>query len=153
MIPSAPRLVHGADVPVVRVPFGRLIVRVGAIIVTTALFAGCGTQDDKLREHREKFESLGATTRLIGEAWLAGRLSGTFAVTALEQALVLAENERSRFATVPQLLIDPQGARLSQAGEALSRLIAALTHDVAATDAPAVRRRLSDIPIKPSSTR
>jgi hypothetical protein len=71
-------------------------------------------------------------------------------VTALEQTRVLVEQERSAFAKVPEALLDPRGARLSEAAERLSRLLAVTMHDVAARDAPSVRQRLADIPIAPS---
>jgi hypothetical protein len=113
--------------------------------------AGCGRQDTRLQQHREKFESLGATTAAIGDSWLAGSTSGTFTVTALNQTFLLVEQERAALASTPEALLDPRGAELSQAAESLSRLIAQMQQDVRAADASSVRRRLANIPIKPAT--
>jgi hypothetical protein len=112
---------------------------------------GCGRQDTRLQQHREKFESLGATTAAIGESWLAGSTSGTFTVTALNQTFLLVEQERAALASSPEALLDPRGAELSQAAESLSRLIAQMQQDVRAADASSVRRRLANVPIKPAT--
>ena len=85
----------------------------------------------------------------IDEAWLDGKLSGTFTVTALEQTLQLAEQERAALAASPEKLADPRGAQLSQSAEQLSRLLAATIRDVRAADAGAVRRHLADNPLPP----
>ena len=123
--------------------------RASCVIVAalTVVSAGCSRQDERLRQHQEKFESLGSTTAAIGEAWLAGSTSGTYTRTALEQTQVLVEQERSALASVPEMLLDPRGAGLSQAAERLSRLLAAMIHDVGAADAESVRRHLTHIPI------
>src|SRR5215203_3437177 len=92
---------------------------------------GCARQDARIQQHQEKLESLGATTAAIGRAWLAGDASGTFTRTALEQTFVLVEQERSGLASSPQALLDPRGARLSQAAESLSRLLATMINEVA----------------------
>lgn len=111
----------------------------------------CGRQDRQLQQHQEKLESLGATTKAIAEAWLGGSVSGTYTLTALEQTLILVEQERSAFATVPEALLDPRGARLSEAAERLSRLLASTMQDVRAADAASVRQHMDDIPIQPSA--
>ena len=122
--------------------------------LTAALAAaGCGNQEQRLQQHREKFESLGASAAAIGEAWLAGSTSGTYTGTALEQMFLLVEQERSALASTPDALLDSRGAELSQAAERLSRLIAAMIHDVRAADAASLRQRLAAIPIKPAGSR
>lgn len=112
---------------------------------------GCSRQDARLQQHREKFESLGATTAAIGESWLAGSTSGTYTLTALDQTFLLVEQERAALASTPEALIDPRAAELSQAAESLSRLIAEMRQDVRAADASSVRQRLANIPIKPAT--
>lgn len=112
---------------------------------------GCSRQDARLQQHREKFESLGATTEAIGESWLAGSVSGTYTLTALDQTFILVEQERTTLASSPEALSDPRGAALSHAAESLARLIAGMRQDVRAGDAAAVRRRLASIPIRPST--
>lgn len=110
--------------------------------------AACTRQDARLEQHKEKFESLGETTAAIGEAWLRGDLSGTYTRTALQQTFMLAEQERSALAASPEALLDPRGADLSQSGERLSRLIAALIHEIEGADANSVRELLTRIPIR-----
>lgn len=114
-----------------------------ALIAAAAI--GCARQDDQLREHREKLESLEASATAIGESWLAGSASGTFTTTALEQTFRLVEQERSAVASAPDALVDPRGAELSQSAERLSRLIAAMMHDVRGADASSVRQRVTTI--------
>jgi hypothetical protein len=123
------------------------------IVVAGVCNAGCGRQDQRLQQHQEKLESLGATTAALGDAWLAGGVSGTYTRTALEQTFRLVEQERSTLVSAPATLLDPRGARLSQAAERLSRLLASMMHDVSAADAPGVRRHLADIPIAPPERR
>jgi hypothetical protein len=122
------------------------------VIAAVALgSASCSRQDQRLQQHREKFESLGASTAAIGEAWLAGSTSGTYTTTALQQTLLLVEQERCALASTPDALLDSRGAELSQAAERLSRLIAAMMHDVGAADAASLRQHLTKIPIAPES--
>ena len=117
------------------------------------LSAGCSREDQRLQQHRKQFESLGATTAAIGEAWLAGSVSGTFTLTALDRTFQLVEQEQTALAASPNALLDPRGAELSQAAEKLLRLLARLTGDVRSADATAVRQHLADIPIKPGESR
>lgn len=109
----------------------------------------CARQDQRLQQHKEKFESLGSTTAAIGEAWLGGRVSGTYTHAALAQTFLLVEKERTALASTPEMLLDPRGASLSQAAERLSRLLAVLIRDVGGADAASARRHLADIPIMP----
>ncbi len=111
---------------------------------------GCSRQDARFQEHKESLESLGSTTAVITDAWLAGDVSGTYAGTALEQTFLLVEQERTALAQAPQSLHDPRGAYLSQAAERLSRVIADLSADVRDADGPAARAHVAEIPIVPS---
>lgn len=132
----------------------RQLGRAWAIVAFTAALAavGCSGQDERLKQHREKFESLGASAAAIGEAWLAGSTSGTYTATALEQAFLLVEQERSTLASTPDAVRDPRGAELSQTAERLSRLIAAMRHDVRDADAQSLRQHLTQIPIRPAES-
>jgi hypothetical protein len=117
------------------------------IAAATLGFLSCDRQDSRLQQHQEALESLGSTTLAIGEAWLAGSVSGTYTRTALEQTFRLVEQERAALASSPQSLLDPRGARLSQSAEHLSRLLALMIGDVRAADAASAGQRLSQIPI------
>jgi hypothetical protein len=115
--------------------------------------AACGRLDEHLEHHRETFDSLGATTAAVSEAWLAGNVSGTYARTALDKTFRLVEQERAALAGSPQALVDPRGAQLSQAAERFSRLLAAMMHDVRGADVRSVRQHLTEIPFGPAGHR
>jgi hypothetical protein len=104
-----------------------------------------------LARHKEKFESLGATTNAIAQAWLNGDTSGTYTLTALEQTFLLVEQERSALASSTGMLVNPRGAALSQSAERLSRVIARISEDVRSSDGREARRHLADIPILPEA--
>jgi hypothetical protein len=143
----------GAFLAAVRQVAHRFPTRWWAVAAAAAvLLSGCTGQDKRLQQHREKLESLGATTAAVCDAWLAGRVSGTYTQTALDQTYLLVEQERTALASSPQALLDPRGAALSQSAERLSRLLAAVMHDVRAADGASVRRRLAEIPIAPAET-
>jgi hypothetical protein len=120
------------------------------IVLTVLAGAGCSRLDERLQQHREKLESLGATTAAVSEAWLAGSVSGIYARTALEQTYMLLGQERTALTSEPQALVDPRGARLSEAAERMSRHLAALIDDVRRADGASVRASLTRIPIAPS---
>jgi hypothetical protein len=115
--------------------------------------AACHRQDQQLQQHTEKLASLRATTVAVGEAWLGGDVSGTYAHTALDQTYMLVEQERTALAAAPQALLDPRGAALSQAAERHSRVLALMIHDVQGADAEATRRHLADLSAMASDTR
>jgi hypothetical protein len=127
----------------------RSLLATWALIAAVAYSPGCSRQDKRLQQHQERLESLGSTTATIAEAWLSGSTSGTYTRTAFEQTFMLVEQERTALAKTPDALLDPRGAYLSHASERLSRLLAAMQHDVAAADAASMRRRLAEIPIAP----
>jgi hypothetical protein len=118
-------------------------------LAAVLLCVGCSRQDARLEEHKKNFESLGATTKVIGEAWLSGDVSGTFTRTALEQTFYLVEQERASLASRPEMLQDPRGATLSQDAEHLSRVIASMIGDVSSANGEAARQRLASLPIVP----
>jgi adenine-specific DNA methylase len=120
-------------------------------VIASLVLTGCAREDAQIRQHHQAFESLGSTMAAIDEAWLAGHLSGTFTVTALEQTRLLVEKERTALAASPTMLADPRGAELSRAAERLSRTLADTARDVRDADADAVRRDLAHNPLPPSS--
>ncbi len=118
------------------------------VLVLALTGSACSRQDARLEQHKEAFASLGETTAAVSEAWLGGDVSGTYTATALEQTFLLVEQERTALAASPEMLQDARGAALSQSAEHLSRLIAALIHDVQGADGASVRQRLAQIPIR-----
>lgn len=118
-------------------------------LAAVMLCIGCSRQDARLDQHRKNLESLGATTKVIAEAWLSGAVSGTYTETALEQTFHLVEQERAKLASRPEVLRDPRGAGLSQDAEQLSRLIASMIGDVGSADGDSARHRLASLPILP----
>jgi hypothetical protein len=122
------------------------------VVLAVMLASSCASQQDTIQQQQEQLESLGATTQALGEAWLAGNLSGTYTRTALEQAFAQVEQARTALAARPRTLLDPRAARLSQGAEQLSRVIAAMVHDVDGADADRVRAHLAAIPILPEGS-
>jgi hypothetical protein len=119
-----------------------------AAIATTA--SGCTGQDARLRKQREAFASLHATTERIGEAWLAGNVSGTYTYTAFEETLRLLDDQRASLTASPQALADARGGELSQNAERLSRLLALLMADVRRSDGSSARTHLAELSALPS---
>jgi hypothetical protein len=110
----------------------------------------CTPRAERLQGHREAFESLGATTVLIVQSWLAGDVSGTYAGTSLDATFFLVEKERTALARRPENVADPDGAALARTADQLSRLVARLARDIAASDGAAARYDVSQIPILPA---
>lgn len=127
----------------------QLPLRLAIAILMLGVAASCAGSDRRLQQHQQKLESLGSSVAAIGEAWLAGHVSGTYTRTAFEQTFMLVEQERTALARAPEALADPRAARLTEAADRLSRLLAAMTCDVQLRDATALRRRLTQIPLYP----
>jgi hypothetical protein len=115
------------------------------LFLSLSLLAGaCSSQDARLEQHRQKFQSLVATADVIGKAWADRRLTDRYARTALNETFQLLEQERAALAK-PSSLADPRGARMSVVSERLSRLLSATMRDVSAADAPSMRAHLAEI--------
>ena len=89
----------------------------------------------------------------IGARVIEGRIKEKQAARATyEQAKIegrkatLVEQERASLASIPAMLVDSRGATMSQSAERLSRLLAAMDHDVRGSDARSLRQRLSGLP-------
>jgi hypothetical protein len=117
-------------------------------MATTA--SGCASQDARLQKQQEAFASLRATTVRIGQAWLAGDVSGTYTYTAFDQTFRLLDDQRASLTASPQLLADARGGQLSQNAERLSRLLALLMADVRRSDGSSARKHLAELPALPS---
>jgi hypothetical protein len=120
--------------------------RAAALCVVSAfLTAACASTQDTIRQQREKLESLGASTRLLADDWLAGHLAQRYTRTAFDALFLQVEQQRAALATTPEALADPQGAALSQQAEQLSRTIAELEQDLERGDNASLRARASRI--------
>lgn len=117
------------------------------VVLSASLFAGCASPQDTIRQQREKLESLGASTQLLVDDWLAGHLQRRYARTALDALFQQVEQQRSALATKPETLADPQGATLSQQAEQLSSTIAGLEQDLERGDNSSLRARASHLPL------
>jgi hypothetical protein len=116
-----------------------------ACLITLAVTA-CSSPGNQLERAQEKIQGLTATTHAIGEAWLIGDVSPTYAGTAFEQTLQLLDKQRAALNASPTLLLDPRGASLSRDAEQLSRVLAALVQDAKNRDQSSGRGHLSQVP-------
>lgn len=117
-----------------------------AVILAALCAAACTRHDTQLRDHSDQFESLSTTTRTIVQYWLDGKVSGTYALTALDQTYVLVEQERTSLAATPSMVIDPRGAAMADAATELARHIAEMIAAVRRADGGAARQQLADLP-------
>jgi len=85
---------------------------------------------------------------LIVDAWLHGSVSGTYTSTALQQMLMMVEQDRSALTASPKLLIDQRGAALADAAAQFSQSLAAILSAVERADDAAVRTQLAAIPFR-----
>lgn len=122
-----------------------LRVRLAIVATFVAACTACGGDRELLQAHK-KLVSLQSTTASVAEAWLSGAASGTYASTALEQTFLLVEHARQAVAT-PQMLVDPRASHMVESAGRLSRLLAAMNHDIKARDAAALRQHLSQFPV------
>ena len=113
--------------------------------ILTVAFFGCRQHDERLQQHQEKLDSLTASAIAIGRARLSGSTSDTYTRAALERIFSLVEDERAALVSVPDTLLDPRGAKMSQSAERLSRVLAAMQHDVRGSDPRSLRQRVSDL--------
>src|SRR5689334_20914739 len=60
---------------------------------------GCGRGASEVQRHAEKIDSLRASAVSVTTAWLAGDVSGTYTITALERTFELVANERDAVAS------------------------------------------------------
>src|SRR5436190_17475330 len=124
-----------------------LLVLISALMSVGLSGGSCTLQRSWIQTHQETLDSLSSTTVAIGRAWLAGDVSETFTRIALQRTFVLVEHERRALAATPQALLDSREAHLSDAADRLARILAMMISDVAAADAGAIRRRLTDVPL------
>ena len=114
-------------------------------LASTLCVVACARKEGRIEQHRKILLSLTSTTRAIGAGWLAGHLSGTYTKTALDQTLLLVEQERATVVRAPESLADPRGARLSADADELERVIAQIIAAVRAADSAAARRHVASL--------
>src|SRR4051812_45626487 len=117
----------------------------GLCLVAALSSSACSRQDRRLEQHQKALQSLASTTHAVVDAWLAGHVSATYTQTTLESTFRLIEQERTAVASTPDTLIDPRGARLSDAADQMVRLIAQIISDVRTADGAAARRHLASL--------
>jgi hypothetical protein len=122
-----------------------------SVIAALLCVAGCSRQDRQLQDHQDAFASLSASTKKMVEVWLDGSTSGTYTLTALDQTLVMVEQERSSLAASPKLLIDQRGAAMADSASQLSRQIASMISDVRTANSDDARRHLEQLPFSKKS--
>jgi hypothetical protein len=105
----------------------------------------CRTPQQTLTKESRTLGSLRATTAAVGDAWLAGDVSSTFALTALERTMQLLETTRSELVASPRLVANPELAALAQSADRLTRTVGLLWKNVGDRDTAQVRRHLADI--------
>jgi len=121
-----------------------------AVVLVVALAAGCRSQQQILDEEREGLSSVRASATSVCRAWLDGRISGTYAHTALQQLQELLEQQREQLMqSSDELLSDPAARSLSEAQGRLAHTLAMLARAVDARDPDAVRAHLTAISTRP----
>jgi hypothetical protein len=113
--------------------------------------ASCSRHDQQLQDHQDAFGSLSASVHAVVGHWLTGTVSGTYASTALEQLLLMVEQERSALTASPKLLIDRRGAALADSAAQLSREIAVILASVRDADGNTARQHLAVLPFSRAS--
>jgi hypothetical protein len=81
----------------------------------------------------------------VCHGWLDGKLSTTYARTALEAVSVLLEKERTRISASPDAIADTAVASVSDSQHQLARQIALLRQALAESDADAIRQLMPAI--------
>ena len=104
---------------------------------------GCQSTQQLVTEQQKALLSLNSTVIAVGNAWLEGKVSTTYARTALEATAALLEKERARIGGSPDALVDPQIVSLSESQNRLARQIAVLRKALADSDAAPVRQEIA----------
>src|SRR5690242_17613428 len=107
------------------------------------LAIGCGGKASDVQRHAEKIASLRASAVAVTNAWLAGDVSGTYTLTALERTFELVANEREAIASTPEDLALPGADAALRESDELTRSLAELWDAVRSADAASARRHLA----------
>jgi hypothetical protein len=107
------------------------------------LTLGCESRQELVAQQHKALVSLNSTVIAVGNAWLDGKVSTTYARTALETAAALLEKERARIGASPDVLVDPQIVSISESQAQLARQIAMLRKALADSDAAVIRQQIA----------
>jgi hypothetical protein len=117
------------------------------VMLPIALFAmattACRTHEQIATSHNQSLTSLRATTVAIGNAWLSGAASGTYALTALSATQQLLADQRAQLAESAELLADARLAALDESEQQLAQIVALLWKAVREGDSDLARRQLN----------
>jgi hypothetical protein len=126
----------------VMAPAAKPLIAVAALLLMNA----CRGREQLLSDQEKALTSLRATTVAIGEAWLAGDVSSTYARTALLATRdLLSKRHVTLAAASPDILADPAAQSLSASENDLTRSLALLWKGVDEGDSRAVRDQLSAV--------
>jgi hypothetical protein len=128
----------------------RQFARLGSVTLAAVLAVGCSGKASDVQQHGEKIDSLRATAVSVTTAWLAGDVSGTYAMAALERTFDLIADERDALASTPENLTLPAANAALNQSEALTRTVGALWDAVRNADAASARRHLSELASPPA---
>ena len=118
----------------------------GAVCALLAACASaCRSDQQVIDDQQRAMASLRATVIALGNAWLSGTISSTYARTALEATQQLVEKHRAELTATPAQLANPVAASLSDAENRLAHHVALLWNAIGDSDFDAVRRHLSAV--------
>jgi hypothetical protein len=120
------------------------------LVLSVLSMVGCRSTQELVNQQQKALVSLNSTVIAVGNAWLEGNVSTTYARTALETTGALLEKERAKIGASPDVLVDPTMTSLSESQNQLARQIAVLRKALADSDAVAVRQQITAIRSRPS---
>ncbi len=115
------------------------------LLLCAPLTTGCGSTQELVNQQQKALVSLNSTVTAVGNAWLEGHVSTTYARTALEATAGLLEKERAKIAASADALVDPAVAALSESQNQLARQISLLRKALEDSDAATVRQLISAV--------
>jgi hypothetical protein len=120
------------------------------LVVTLGLNA-CRSRDQIVADQTRRLASLRSTIVTLGEAWLSGDVSLSYARTTLETVQLLLANQHAEWARSGDLLANPEAAALSADEEHLARTLALLWTAFGDADPAAVRQQLAVVESLPAA--
>ena len=120
-----------------------------SLLILLMLLVACASTNRLVDQQQKALTSLKATVTSVCTAWLDGKVSTTYARTALETAGILLEKERATIGGSPDALTDARIASLTESQNQLARQIALLRKALADSDAAAIRRQIATAGSRP----